>query len=139
MYHTRCNTYVAHLVVYKMYIWHTLNCSSCTTIDQTLCPSPTVPNLFPNEDESTIRVCSGVILVHSGNDNDNRFEQCSSRACSLAGRYESFEHVQKFCLPSTNNFHSCLCALRTCSYRLCRTAYMLYSSHSHCILCHSCM
>ncbi len=24
-----------------------------------LCPSPTVPNLLPNEDELTIRVCSG--------------------------------------------------------------------------------
>ncbi len=56
-----------------------------------------------------------------------------------AGRYESFEHVQKVCVPSVNNFHSCLCALRTCSYRLSSTAYALYSSHSHCILRHSCM
>ncbi len=56
-----------------------------------------------------------------------------------AGEYKSFEHVQKFCVPSANNFHSCLCALKTCSYCLCRTAYMPYSRHSHCILCHSCM
>ncbi len=28
---------------------------------------------------------------------------------ALAGQYESFEHVQKFCVPSTNNFHCCLC------------------------------
>ncbi len=58
---------------------------------------------------------------------------------TLAGQYKSFEHVQNICVPSTNNFHSCLCALKMCSYHLCRTAYMLYSSHSHCILCHSCM
>ncbi len=25
-----------------------------------------------------------------------------------AGQYESFEHVQKVCVPSANNFHSCL-------------------------------
>ncbi len=30
-----------------------------------------------------------------------------------ADQYESFEHVQTFCVPSTNNFHSCLCALKT--------------------------
>ncbi len=45
-----------------------------------------------------------------------------------AGQYEVFEHVQNVCLPSTNNLHSCLCALRMCSYRVCRTTYMLYSS-----------
>ncbi len=50
-----------------------------------------------------------------------------------AGRYESFEHVQIFSVPSTNTFHSWLCALKTCSYLLCRTAYVLYSSHSYCI------
>ncbi len=48
-----------------------------------------------------------------------------------AGRYKSFEHVQNFCEPSANNFHSCLCALRICSYRVCHTAYVLYSSHSN--------
>ncbi len=45
-----------------------------------------------------------------------------------AGQYEVFEHVQKEHVPSTNNLHSCLSALRTCSYRVCRTTYMLYSS-----------
>ncbi len=54
-----------------------------------------------------------VILVHSGNDNDND---------------------NKFCVPSANNFHSCIYALKTCSYHLCHTAYVLYSSHSYCIL-----
>ncbi len=63
-----------------------------------------------------------------------------------AGRYESFEHVQKICVPTTNDFHSCLCALKTCSYRLCHTACLLYSSCSYyipgcsnCILRHSYM
>ncbi len=49
------------------------------------------------------------------------------------GWYESFEDVQNCCVPSTNNFHSCLCALKTYRYHLCRTACMLYSSHSYCI------
>ncbi len=48
-----------------------------------------------------------------------------------AGRKENFAHVH---VPSLNNFHSCLCALKTCSYRLCRTAYVLYSSHFHWVL-----
>ncbi len=56
-----------------------------------------------------------------------------------AGQHESFEHVQNFCVPNTNTFHSWLCTLKTCSYLLCRTAYVLYSSHSYCILHHSCM
>ncbi len=51
---------------------------------------------------------------------------------TLAGQHESFEHVQTFCVTGADNFHSCICALKTCSYRLCRTAYMLYSSHSYC-------
>ncbi len=45
-----------------------------------------------------------------------------------AGQYEVFEHVQKVWVPSTNNLHSFLCTLRTCSYRVCRTTYVLYSS-----------
>ncbi len=45
-----------------------------------------------------------------------------------AGQYKVFEHVQNVCVPSTNNLHSCLCTLRTCSYRVCRTTYVLYSS-----------
>ncbi len=52
----------------------------------------------------------------------------------LAGEYESFEHVQKLCVASANKFDSCLWALKTCIYRVCRTAYALYSSHSHYIL-----
>ncbi len=51
-----------------------------------------------------------------------------------AGKYESFEHVQKLHVTNANKFHSCLCTLKTCSYRVCRTAYVLYSSHSHYIL-----
>ncbi len=51
-----------------------------------------------------------------------------------AGEYESFEHVQKLHVASANKFHSCLCTLKTCSYRVCRTAYVMYSSHSHYIL-----
>ncbi len=48
-----------------------------------------------------------------------------------AGEYESFEHVQKLCVASTNEFHYCLCVLRMCSYHVCLTVYVLYSSHSH--------
>ncbi len=51
-----------------------------------------------------------------------------------SGEYENFEHVQKLRVARANKFHSCLCALKTCSYRVCRTAYVLYSSHSHYIL-----
>ncbi len=36
-----------------------------------------------------------------------------------AVEYESFEHVQKLRVASMNEFHSCLCVLRTCSYRVC--------------------
>ncbi len=53
------------------------------------------------------------------------------------GEYKVLEHVQKVCVASPNKFHSCLCALKTCSYRVYRTAFILYSGHSHCILCHS--
>ncbi len=43
-------------------------------------------------------------------------------------------------VPSTNTFHSWLCTLKTCSYLLCRTAYVLYSSHYYCIPgCSNCM
>ncbi len=52
-------------------------------------------------------------------------------------QYECFEHVQNFCVLSANNYHSCLCAFKT--YHLCHTAYVLYSSHSNCILCNLCM
>ncbi len=55
------------------------------------------------------------------------------------GQHESFEHVQSFSVPNANIFHSWLCTLKMCGYLLCRTAYVLYSSHSNCILRHSCM
>ncbi len=97
-----------------------------------LCPSPTVPNLLPNEHEWTIRVGSG---VHSWS-----FQSIPIHSSSVllmcvgsAGEYKSFEHVQKLRVASTNEFHSCLCLLITCSYRVCLTEYVLYSSHSHCI------
>ncbi len=95
-----------------------------------------MPNLFPNEDESTIQVNSG---GHSWS-----FQSIPSRSNSVllmhvgwGGEYEVFEHVQKVCVASTNKFHSCLCALKTCSYRVYRTSFVLYSGHSHCILRHS--
>ncbi len=47
---------------------------------------------------------------------------------ATTGQYKVFEHVQKVCVPSMNNLHSCLCALRKYSYRVCRTTYVLYSS-----------
>ncbi len=98
-----------------------------------LYPSLTVLHLLPNEDESTILVCLGdhswsfqSISIHSN---------CVLLMCvGSAGDYESFEHVQTFRVASANKFHSCLCTLKTCSYCVCRTAYVLYSSHSHYIL-----
>ncbi len=53
-------------------------------------------------------------------------------SCSVGG---SFLVI----LAMTMTFHSWLCALKTCSYLLCHTADVLYSSHSNCILRHSCM
>ncbi len=70
-----------------------------------LCPSPTVPNLLPNEDELTIRVCSGdhswsflVILAMTMTINSNSV--LLVRVAS-AGQYECFEHFQKVCVPSS--------------------------------------
>ncbi len=70
-------------------------------------PSRTVPNLFPNEDEWTIRVYLGCyswsfqsIPIHSNS--------VLLIRVGLAGEYESFEHVQKLHIASTNKFHSCL-------------------------------
>ncbi len=101
-----------------------------------LCPSLTVPNVLPNEHELTIQVCLGdhswsfqSILAMTINLNSILLVRVA-----LAGQYESFEHVQKFHVPRVNYFHFYLCALKTCSYRLCRTAYMLYSSCSNCTL-----
>ncbi len=47
------------------------------------------------------------------------------------GQHDSFEHVQNFRTPNANTFHSSLCTLKTCSYLLCHTIYVLYSSHSY--------
>ncbi len=68
-----------------------------------------MPNLLPNEDELTIQVCSGdhfwsflVILVMTMtmtmtiNSNSVLLVHVAS-----ADRYESFEHVQKVCVPSS--------------------------------------
>ncbi len=76
-----------------------------------------------------------VIPGHSrnDNDNDNEFEQCSSRPCSFSRLVCMFKNVVYPEVPSTNTFHSWLCALKTCSYLLCHTAYELYSSDSYCI------
>ncbi len=72
-----------------------------------LCPSPTVPNLLPNEDELTIQVCSGdhswsflAILAMTMTMTINSNSVLLIRVAS-AGRYESFEHVQKVCVPSS--------------------------------------
>ncbi len=72
-----------------------------------LCPSPTMPNLFSNENEWTIRVYLGChswsfqsILMHSNS--------VLLICVGLAGEYESFEHVQKLVVAGTNKFHSCL-------------------------------
>ncbi len=99
-----------------------------------LCPSPTAPNLLPNQDEWTIRVGSSdhswsflVIRAMTMTMTINSNSVLLVRVAS-AGQYEVFEHVQKVRVPSTNNLHSCLCALRMCSYHVCRTIYMLYSS-----------
>ncbi len=105
----------------------------------TLCPSPTVPNLFSNEDEWNIQVyprchswsfqsipinSNSVLLIRVG----------------LAGEYESFEHVQKLCVASTNKFHSCLThwqrvaivfvAQLTCCILVILTVFLLYSGCS---------
>ncbi len=89
-----------------------------------------------------------VIPGHSSNDMTMTINPNSVLLVYVAsaGRYESFKHDQKICVPSTNTFHLWLCALKMCSYLLCCTTYVLYSSHSYCIrgcsnciLCHSYM
>ncbi len=80
-----------------------------------------------------------VNLDHSSNDNDNenQFEQCSSHPCNFGRLVRKFVYTA---VPSMNTFHSWLCALKTSSYLLCRTAYVLYSSHSYCIRgCSNCV
>ncbi len=127
------------------------SCHMISTKSQTihilwLCPSPTVPNLFPNEDEWTIRVYPGChswsfqsIPIHSNS--------VLLVRVGLAGEYESFEHVQKLRVASTNNFHSCLMHWQhvaivfatqlTYSILVIRTIFLLYSGCSYCILGHS--
>ncbi len=96
-----------------------------------------MPNLLSNKHELTIQhdSCSfgrsfQVILAMTMavTINSNNY---SSHACSFCRSVRKFWTCSKICVPSVNNFHSCLCALKTCSYRLCHTAYVLYSSHSN--------
>ncbi len=68
-----------------------------------------------------------VILGHSSNDNDNdnQFEQCSSHPCCFGRLVRKFWTCSKsLCTqqcPARILFISLLCALKTCSYLLCRT------------------
>ncbi len=104
-----------------------------------LCPNLTVPNLLPNEDELTIHVRSvdhswSFLVILAMTMTMTIISNSILRICvTLAVQHESFEHVQTFRVPSANNFHSSLCALKTCSYHFYRTAYVLYSNHSYCI------
>ncbi len=66
-----------------------------------------MPNLLPNEDELTIRVCSSdhswlflVILAMTMTMTINSNIVLLVRVAS-AGLYKSFEHVQKVCVPSS--------------------------------------
>ncbi len=94
-----------------------------TTMEYYNAPVP-LPRTRTNGQFELVRV---IIPGHSSYDDDNWFEQRSSRACSLGRPVQSFWTCSKSCPPSTKNLHSCLCALRTCSYRVCRTTYVLYS------------
>ncbi len=108
-----------------------------------LCPSLTVRNqLLMNKHEFTIRVCSGdhswsfqSIPIHSNSVLLMRF--------GSAGKYQSFEHIQTFCVANANKFHFCLCALKCvvilfvaqlmCCILVILTVFLLYSG-SNCIL-----
>ncbi len=88
-----------------------------------------------NEDELTIRVCSGdhsrsflVILAVTMTMTINSNSVLLVRVASAGQNNFVYPAV-----PSMNTFHSWLCTLKTCSYLLCCTAYVLYSSHSYCI------
>ncbi len=102
-----------------------------------------------NEDELTIRVCSGghswsflVILAMTMTITINSNSVLLIRVAS-AGRTNFLNMFKKFvypAVPSTNTFHSWLCVWKMCSYLLCCTAYVLYSSHSYCIRgCSNCI
>ncbi len=85
--------------------WHpSVDSAQC---DWGLCPSLTVLNLLPNEHELTTQVCLG--------DHSWSFQSIPIHSNSVllmrvgsVGEYESFEHVQIFCVASANKFHSCL-------------------------------
>ncbi len=88
-------------ISYSVFTAH-FSCVWCCT----LCSSPTVRNLLPNEDESTIQVCLG---VHSWS-----FQSIPIHLNSIllmrvgsAGEYKCFEHVKKLYVASANKFHSC--------------------------------
>ncbi len=112
------------------------------------CPSPNVPNLFPNEDEWIIRVYPRChfwsfqsILIHSNS--------VLLIRVGLADEYESFEHVKKVHVVSTNKFDSCLThwqrvaivfvAQLTYCILVIGTIFLLYSGCSYCTLGHSYM
>ncbi len=90
------------------------------------CPSLTVPNLLMKWGRidhlclvgGSFLVILAMTMTMTFNSNSILLMRVTS-----AGLYESFEHVQKFRVPSANTFHSWLCALKTCGYLLCRTAY----------------
>ncbi len=69
------------------------------------CPSPSVPNLLSNEDELTIQVClddhSWSFLVILAMTMTINWKSVLLVHVASAGRYESFEHVQKVCIPSS--------------------------------------
>ncbi len=140
------NLWPIHPIFFRILVWIFIySISMVFNFNLCLCPSPTVPNLLLNEDELTIQVCTGdhswsflVILAMTMTMTIHSNSVLLMHVAS-AGQYESFEHVQTFCVHSTNNFDSCLCTLKRWSYCLCSTAYVLYSSRSHCILHHSCM
>ncbi len=84
-----------------------------------LCPSLTMPNLLPNEDELTIQLFTGdhswsflVILTMKMTMTIYSNSVLLMHVAS-ASQHKGFEHVQKLCVPIVNNFHSCLCALKS--------------------------
>ncbi len=99
--------------------------------------------------ELTIRVCSSdhswsflVILAMTMTMTINSNSVLLVRVTCKVGM-KVLNMFKKFvypAVPSTNTFHSWLCALKMCSYLLCHTAYVLYSSHSYCIRgCSNCV
>ncbi len=72
-------------------------------------------------DNSSLFGCSFLVILAMTMTMTINSNSVLSVHVASAGRYESFEHVQKICVPSTNNFHSWLCTLKTSSYLLCHT------------------